>query len=139
MDIQLKRVNDKVHLQATNDGGNVVDIDGSPSIGGEDKGARPMQLLLMGLGGCSSMDVLSILNKQKIVLDDYEVNISAKRDEDNVPSLFTDIHVEFVLKGDVDPKKAERAVKLSMEKYCSVTKIMEKTATITHSIKIINA
>lgn len=136
MNIQLQRVNDKVHLQATNDSGNVVDIDGSPAIGGENLGPRPMQLLLMGLGGCSSMDVLSILTKQKVVLDDYKVNITSKRDEENTPALFTDIHVEFIFTGDVDPKKAERAVNLSMEKYCSVTKIMEKTATITHSIVI---
>lgn len=136
MNIQLQRVNDKVHLQATNESGNVVDIDGSPAIGGENLGPRPMQLLLMGLGGCSSMDVLSILNKQKVVLDDYKVNISAKRDEENTPALFTDIHVEFIFTGDVDLAKAERAVKLSMEKYCSVTKIMEKTANITHSIVI---
>lgn len=136
MKIHLKRVNEKVHLQATNEGGNVVDIDGSPKIGGEDKGARPMELLIMGLGGCSSMDVLSILTKQRVVVDDYEVNITAERDTDNVPSLFTNIHVEFVFKGQVDRAKAERAVNLSMDKYCSVTKILEKSAEITHSIVI---
>lgn len=137
MNIQLKRQNDAVHLVATNEQGQEVHIDGAPKIGGEDKGVRPMELLIMGLGGCSSMDVLSILKKQKQQIDDYEVNIKADRDTNSVPSLFTDIHVEFVLKGNVDRAKAERAVQLSMEKYCSVTKIMEETANITHSVKIV--
>ncbi len=138
MEIKLKRVNNAVHLEASNALGNTVQIDGAPKIGGEDKGARPMELLLMGLGGCSSMDIISILQKQKQVIDDYDVNITAERDADNTPSLFTKIHVEFIIKGDVNPKKAERAVQLSMDKYCSVTKIMEKTAEITHSLKLIN-
>ncbi len=138
MKINLKRINQAVHLEATNENGNKVQIDGAPKIGGEDQGARPMELLIMGLGGCSSMDVLSILKKQKVEVKDYEVNILADRDQDNVPSLFNNIHVEFVLTGDIDQKKAERAVKLSMEKYCSVTKIMEKTANITHSLVIKN-
>lgn len=136
MKIQLKRVNDAVHLEATNEEGNIVNIDGSEAIGGEGKGARPMQLLIMGLGGCSSMDVISILQKQKQVITDYAVNIEAERDADNTPSLFTNIHVEFVIRGEVDPKKLDRAVNLSMEKYCSVTKILEKTAKITHSITL---
>lgn len=138
MDIKLKRINNAVHLEAVNESGNIVQIDGAPKIGGEDKGVRPMELLIMGLGGCSSMDILSILKKQKVIVEDYEVNIKADRDTDNVPSLFTNIHVEFILKGQIDPKKAERAVNLSMEKYCSVTKILEATATITHSFKIID-
>lgn len=138
MEIKLKRINNAVHLEAVNENGNTVQIDGAPKIGGENKGVRPMELLIMGLGGCSSMDILSILAKQKIVVEDYEVNIKADRDPDNVPSLFTNIHVEFILKGQIDEKKAERAVNLSMEKYCSVTKILEKTANITHSFKIID-
>ncbi len=136
MKVELTRVNPFVHLEAVNEDGIVVDIDGSPNIGGQNLGVRPMQLLLMGLGGCSSMDVLTILRKQKITVDDYKVNITAERDTDNVPALFTDIHVEFILHGDIDPDKAERAVSLSMEKYCSVTKILEKTANITHSVVI---
>ena len=126
MEIKLKRINNAVHLEATNENGNTVQIDGAPKIGGEDKGVRPMELLIMGLGGCSSMDILSILAKQKIEVKDYEVNIKANRDTENVPSLFTNIHVEFILKGDIDPKKAERAVNLSMEKYCSVSAMLNK-------------
>ncbi len=138
MEIKLKRVNQAVHLEAINENGNTVQIDGAPKIGGEDKGVRPMELLIMGLGGCSSMDILSILKKQKIEVEDYEVNIKADRDSESVPSLFTNIHVEFILKGQIDPKKADRAVKLSMDKYCSVTKILEKSANITYDFKIID-
>jgi putative redox protein len=136
MNIKLKRVNQAVHLQAVNEQGNIVDIDGADSIGGEGKGARPMQLLLMGLGGCSSMDVISILNKQKVVLTNYDVNIDAERDAENTPSLFTKIKVQFIFEGELsesDIKKIQRAVDLSMTKYCSVTKIMEKSAEISYS------
>ena len=136
MNIHLKRVNKAVHLEATNENGNKVQIDGAPTIGGEDQGARPMELLIMGLGGCSSMDVISILTKQKQVIDDYEVNITAERTEDQTPNLFSNIHVEFVFKGDINEAKLERAISLSMDKYCSVTKIIEKTATITYSHKL---
>ena len=136
MKIQLKRKNNAVHLEAVNEGGQAVQIDGAPKIGGEDKGARPMELIIMGLGGCSSMDILSILYKQKQEVDDYEVIINADRDAENVPSLFTDIHIEFILKGNVDEQKAQRAAQLSMEKYCSVTKILEKTARITYSVTV---
>jgi putative redox protein len=138
MNIKLKRVNDSVHLQAVNEQGNVVDIDGAESIGGQGKGARPMQLLLMGLGGCSSMDVLSILEKQKIKLTNYDVVIDAQRDPDNTPSLFTKIHIQFIFEGENlgenELKKINRAVELSMTKYCSVTKIMEKSAEISYEI-----
>jgi putative redox protein len=93
--------------------------------------------MLMGLGGCSSMDVLSILQKQKVVLSNYNVNIDAERDPDSTPSLFTNIKIEFIFEGDdlgeVQVKKIKRAVELSMTKYCSVTKIIEKTANITYS------
>lgn len=139
MNIKLSRKNEAVHLQAVNEDGNTVDIDGSESIGGEGLGPRPMQLLLMGLGGCSSMDVLSILNKQKVVLTDYDIDINAERDQENTPSLFTDIHAKFLFAGELgekETKKIKRAVDLSMNKYCSVTKIMEKTANITYSIYI---
>ena len=139
MKIALKRINKAVHLEATNEDGNKVQIDGAPKIGGENLGVRPMQLLLMGLGGCSSMDILSILEKQKVELDDFNIEVDSERDTENTPSLFTDIHVRFTFKGkdlDAKMKKIERAVNLSMDKYCSVTRILEKTAKITHEIVI---
>ena len=135
MKISLKRINKAVHLEASNEDGNKVQIDGAPQIGGENLGVRPMQLLLMGLGGCSSMDILNILSKQKVELDDFTIDVDAERDTENTPSLFSTIHVTFNFKGKkLNLKKIERAVALSMEKYCSVTKILEKSATITYEI-----
>lgn len=135
MKISLKRINKAVHLEASNEDGNKVQIDGAPQIGGENLGVRPMQLLLMGLGGCSSMDILNILSKQKVELDDFTIDVDAERDTENTPSLFTTIHVIFNFKGkELNLKKIERAVALSMDKYCSVTKILEKSATITYEI-----
>lgn len=138
MNIKLNRKNNAVHFEATNENGNTVLLDGAPKIGGENKGARPMELVIMGLGGCSSMDVISILQKQKQEITDYSVEITADRDTENIPSLFTTIHVKFIITGKVDLKKAEKAVQLSMDKYCSVTKILEKTATITHEVIVMN-
>lgn len=134
MKISLKRLNNGVHFQAKNEDGNTVDIDGSPAIGGENLGVRPMQLLLMGLASCSSMDMISILTKQKQSIKDYDVEVEAERDSENTPSLFTTIMVSFIVNGEVDTKKAIRATKLSMDKYCSVSKIMEKTATINYQL-----
>ncbi len=137
MKITLKRQNDAVHLVAENEMGNTVSVDGSPAIGGKNKGARPMELLLMGLGSCSSMDVLSILKKMKVEVGAYDVEVSATRDQENVPSIFTDIHVTFLVEAEVENKeKIEKAIRLSMEKYCSVTKILEATAKITHSLTL---
>lgn len=126
----LKRVDDAFHMEATNENGNVTYTDGSPEIGGSNKAMRPMQLMLVGLGGCSSIDIIHLLKKQRQPLDDIQVDINAEREKDKVPSLFTKIHIHYRLYGDLEEKKVERAVRLSMEKYCSVAKILEKGAEI---------
>ena len=132
MKIEINRVNDAMHMEAVNDTGNVVSMDGSPDIGGVNAGARPMQLLLMGLGGCSSIDVLSILNKQKQQVDQYNVVVTATK-VDDIPSIFEEIHIQFNVSGEVTEDKLERAINLSVEKYCSVVKILEQSAKITTS------
>ncbi len=134
--IELNKIDGVYHFEAKNESGNKVDIDASPAIGGTGKGARPMELLIMGLGGCSAIDIISILQKQKIDVKDFKIKIDAQRQADAIPALFEKIHIEFILKGDIDQAKAERAASLSMEKYCSVAKTLEKTATITHSLTI---
>jgi uncharacterized OsmC-like protein len=134
--ITLERQNQAVHLQALNEDGARIDIDGAPEIGGENKGLRPMQLLLAGLGSCSTMDIISILNKQKQDLADIRILIDGKREKGKTPSLFEDIHVHYILTGNLDEKKVKRAIDLSMNTYCSVKKIMEKTARITYSYEI---
>lgn len=137
MKVNIQRVNDAVQLKATNDEGNFIMMDGSPEIGGTGNGARPMQVLLMSLGGCSSMDVLSILKKMRENVEDYKVEINGERREGEVPAVFTKIHVHYILKGNLNESNVIKAIKLSMEKYCSVTKMLEPTVEITHSFEII--
>ena len=123
-------------MEGENEEGNTIEMDGSPAIGGVGKGARPMQVLLMSLAGCSSIDVINILNKQKQKVDDYNVEVTAERREGEVPSLFKTIHLHYILKGDLDEKKVERAIVLSADKYCSVSKILEPTAEITWGFEV---
>lgn len=136
MEIEINRVNSKVHLAATNEQGIVVQMDGSPDIGGENLGARPMQLILMGLGGCTSMDVLSMLEKMREQVKAYKVIVQAERATEH-PMVFTKIHVHYIFEGNLKKENVERAINLSMEKYCSVTHMLNKTAEITHDYEII--
>lgn len=136
MKIVLKRQNNAYHFQGTNEEGNSIDIDGAPKIGGEDKGFRPMQLLAAAAGSCSSIDIISILEKQRQRLDDIKVFIDAEREKDKIPALFSTIHLHYVLTGNLNKDKVQTAINLSLDKYCSVAKILEKTAEITHSFEI---
>jgi len=125
-------------MLALNEEGISVEMDGSPEIGGEGKGMRPMQLLLTSLGGCSSIDVLLILKKQKQVVEEFEVIVEGDREKIRDYSIFKTITLHFKIKGNVDLAKVEKAVQLSMEKYCSVAKTLEPTAKITYKITLIN-
>lgn len=136
MKVEIERVNDKVHLQAKNEQGIVVDMDGSPEIGGENLGARPMQMVLMALGGCTSMDMLSILKKMREEVKAYKVNVEAERATEH-PMVFTKIHIHYTLEGNLKKENVEKAIALSMDKYCSVSHMLNKTATITHSYEIL--
>ena len=136
MKIEIKRLDQAYHLLASNENGNTVESDGAESIGGSGKGMRPMQMLLSSLGACSTIDVINFLRKQRQPLDDIRITLTGERDPDKVPSLFTDVHVHFELFGNLDEKKVAKALSLSMEKYCSVARILEKTATITWDFSI---
>ncbi|MBL4703102.1 MAG: OsmC family protein [Flavobacteriales bacterium] len=138
MKVELQRKNNKFHMEATNEQNVSIQIDGAPDIGGEDLGVRPMQLLLMGLGGCSSIDISMILGKQKLVIDDLKLVIEATRKKDSIPSIFEHIHMKVYLEGDLPESKAKRAVDLSITKYCSVAKILESTAKVTYSTYLNN-
>ena len=131
MKITVNRQEAPFYLQATNEEGNTLMMDASPAIGGTGRGFRPMETLLAGLGGCSSIDVVVILQKSKQPLDHIEVEIEGQRQEGVEPSLFQTIHVKYKLKGGFTDEAAQRAVDWSMQKYCSVAKTLEKTATIT--------
>lgn len=138
MQIKLNRVDKDFNFEATNEDGNSILIDGAVSIGGHNKGMRPMQLLLAAIGGCSAIDIVSILRKQKQEIESFDIEVDGDREPVGVEgySLFKTIVVHFILKGNIDADKAERAVKLSMEKYCSVSKTLEPTATITYKITL---
>ncbi len=137
MKIELNRLNDGFHLEATNEQGNTVHLDASPDIGGTGKGMRPMQMLLAAFGGCATIDVISILKKQKQPLRDIKITVTGEREKDAVPSLFVEAHVHFRVYGNLDADKVERAVSLSVEKYCSVGKTLSYKAKISHSFEIL--
>jgi putative redox protein len=133
MRVTLERQNDAVHFVATTDAGGVVPIDGSPKVGGQGLGARPMELLLAGLGGCSGIDVISILAKQREPVTGMTVTVAGEREVDKEPSLFLQIHVHFLVRGPREEAKLARAVELAMAKYCSVARVLEKSASISWS------
>lgn len=117
--------------------GHAVVMDGPPDAGGQNLGPRPMEMLLLGLGGCASFDVVDILEKMRQPISGCETVLSAERAEE-APKVFTKIHLHFVIRGEVDSAKAERAVKLSAEKYCSASIMLGKTAEMTHSFEIVD-
>jgi len=128
---------ENVSFSGETDSGHSIVMDGPPDHGGENKGPRPMEMLLLGLGGCTTFDVLMILKKSRQAVTDCEVEISAERAETE-PKVFTKIHVHFIVSGtNLKEKHVERAVSLSAEKYCSASIMLGKTAEITHDFKII--
>lgn len=137
MKIELNRLNDGFHLEAVNEQGSTVHLDASPDIGGTNQGMRPMQMMLSAFGGCATIDVINILKKQKQPLRDIKITVTGEREKDAVPSLFVEAHVHFRLYGNLDADKVERAVSLSVEKYCSVGKTLSYKAKITHSFEIL--
>jgi putative redox protein len=137
MKVTLNRVDQNFHFEGIGTSEVPVNIDGSEDIGGSNSGARPMELILMGLGSCGAMDIISILKKQKQELKDLKISIDGERDYEQTPAIFTDINIEFQFYGDLDSAKVEKAVNLSMEKYCSVSAMLQKTVNITHSFIII--
>jgi putative redox protein len=118
--IQLSRVHGDFGFEATDQNGHTIKMDSSPESGGQNFGVRPMQTLLMGLGGCSAIDVISILKKQRQEVIDCEITVSGEREVGKEPSLWASVTIEFHLYGNIDPDKAGRAVDLSTNKYCSV-------------------
>ena len=116
--------------------GHAVVMDGSPASGGRDLGPRPMEMLLLGAGGCTSFDVISILKKSRQSVSGCYVEIEAER-ADSDPKVFTKIHMHFVVTGkDIKPEVVARAIKLSAEKYCSASIMLGETAEITHDFEV---
>lgn len=126
-------------LTGTATSGHTLTMDAEEKSGGSNAGFRPMELLLVGLGGCSGMDVISILRKKRQQVSGLDINVQGQR-ADSYPKIYKEIHIEYVVKGKgVEKEAVERAIALSLEKYCSVSATLSKAGTITHSYKIVEA
>jgi len=135
MKARIKWVQDATFLGESGSGHAVV-MDGPPDYGGRNLGVRPMEMLLLGMGGCASFDVVLILNRSRQAITDCVAEIEAERAAQE-PKVFTAIHVHFIVTGKgLDEKRVARAVELSAEKYCSASIMLGKTATITHDYEI---
>ena len=134
MEVVLERINDDYLFEVSNSNGHKVLLDNKSKTSGEVQGVSPMELLLMGVAGCSAIDIVSILNKQKINPTVLKMEVKGLRKADEVPSLFYQIDILIHLEGDFSPEKAKRAAQLSYDKYCSVSKTLEPTAKINHKL-----
>jgi putative redox protein len=138
MKARIKWVEEATFLGESGSGHAVV-MDGPPENGGRDLGIRPMEMLLIGMGGCTSFDVVMILKRARQAVTDCVVEVSAER-ADEVPKVFTSIHVHFIVTGHrLSEKQVARAVQLSAEKYCSASLMLGKAADITHDYEIIES
>lgn len=126
-------------FSAQSESGHTLIMDGPPDHGGRNRGPRPMETVLMGMGGCTAFDVVHILRKGRQDITDCEAQIDAERAAED-PKVFTRIHIHFVIRGrGLNPAQVERAIKLSAEKYCSASIMLGKTAAITHDFAIVEA
>ena len=134
MKITLNRVNDNFHFELKNERGHIVNVDSRPEFGGNDMGASPMELLLMGVAGCSAIDMISILKKQRQEITSFKAEVGGERVQVGESNPFKNIYVVFYLEGHINSDKALKAAQLSFEKYCSVSKTLEPTATVHYKV-----
>ncbi|MFW5432736.1 MAG: OsmC family protein [Methylophilaceae bacterium] len=135
MKVRVKWIED-VAFMGESETGHAVVLDGAPENGGRNIGMRPMEMLLIGMGSCTSFDVVTILKKSRQPVVDCVADITAER-SDEIPKVFTKIHVHFVITGnDLNEKQVARAVALSAEKYCSASIMLSKSVEITHDFEI---
>ena len=136
--VEILRVSNDYGFEGKDSSGHTVRMDSSPESGGQDFGIRPMQMLLMGLGGCSGIDIVSILKKQKQVLEGLRILVDGERETGKEPALWKNIKITFEMKGPVEAEKAKRACALSIEKYCSVAAtLMGAGCSISWELKVI--
>ena len=129
VNIELTRKEGDFGFEAKDANGNIVRMDSNPESGGKNFGARPMQLLLMGMGGCAGIDIVSILKKQRQTVEGFDIKIEGEREPGVEPSLWKTVNIIFELVGDIDIEKARKACALSMDKYCSVAATLRKAGT----------
>lgn len=135
MNIQLIRAEEPFVFRAHDGEGHCVNLDANPLIGGKGTGMRPMELLLSSVAGCASIDLGLILKKQRQQVDDYSVEVIGKRKQDK-SKAFSAIHLHFVLKGELNREKVDRAINLTINEYCSVILSLSKEIEITYSFEI---
>lgn len=129
---------DNMSFVGESESGHSVVMDGPPESGGRNLGVRPMEMVLLGMGGCTAFDVVLILKRQRQDITDCQVELSSERAED-VPKVFTKIHVHYVVTGNgLDEKKVARAVDMTAEKYCSVSIMLAQSVEVTHDYEIID-
>ncbi|MBQ4803069.1 OsmC family protein [Aquimarina sp. MMG015] len=138
MKIELKRIDNDYHFELKNERGHITHIDSKAEVGGHDLAPSPMEYVLMGVAGCSAIDVISILKKQRQEITDYRAEVDGSRVEVDGAKPFKEISVTVYLEGEIVPEKAKRAAQLSFEKYCSVSKTLEPTATVTYKVVVNN-
>jgi len=137
METQLKWAGNAAFIGRASSGHTVV-MDGPTESGGRNLGPRPMEMLILGMGACSTYDVVSILKKSRQEITGCEIKVTSRR-ADSDPKVFTDIHIHFIISGTkLKEKQVDRAIKLSAEKYCSASIMLGATANITHDFEIIN-
>lgn len=129
MIIEINRVEGDFGFEAKDINNHALRLDTSIETGGTNFGVRPMQSLLMGLGGCSGIDIVSILLKQRLTIKAFSIKINGRRERDKIPSLWESIHIIFELTGNIEQEKAERACDLSINKYCSVAETLRRAGT----------
>ena len=136
MKAKIKWVEDMMFMGQSGSGHAVV-VDGPPALGGKNMGIRPMEMMLMGLGGCTSFDVMLILQRSRQEVTDCVAELSSERAETD-PKVFTKIHLHYVVKGKgLDEKKVARAVNMTAEKYCSVSIMLSQSVDVTHDFEVI--
>jgi putative redox protein len=127
-----------MHFSGRATSGHMLNMDADDISGGHNAGFRPMELLLVGFGGCSGMDVISILRKKRQPVAGLEINVKGEKTDD-YPKVYKEVHIEYVVKGKgIEKEAVERAIKLSLDKYCSVGATLAKAGTITHSYRIVD-
>jgi putative redox protein len=132
MHVELDQLGDDLEFNARNASGYDFSLTSDP----DGDGVSPMEMVALGLGGCSSIDILSILEKQRQPVEQFSVDVDAERADDQVPAVFTRMHAHYEIEGEVEPEKVRRAVELSLEKYCSVSHMLESTVTISYAFTV---
>ncbi len=136
MKITLKRINDAVRFEASNERGHAVIVEGGRNAGGQDEAPAPTELFMMSQAACTAVDIVELLKKMRQPLTHLEIEAEGLRAQDQVPKIFTGIHLHYKIYGNVAEGKADKAISMSIEKYCTISKMIDQVAKLTYSFEI---